>query len=297
MNAILRFSALGDIAALLPVLRAFASKPTIITSPLGKELLKDEFSDFIILESKSFIDILKTVYMIRKRKFNSIIDFQLNDRSAMIIFLSFLNVNAINEKHKNKDKNATVHFYNIANKYISLKELDTQFIKQKSDYIVINAGSSPAWVSKRLPNNKWKEIITTLYTKYNLKVILTGDKSEKIYLDTIINDNPDIPIENFAGKTTIQELKEVLKNAFLTVSTDSAAMHISAAMKTPTIGLFGPTNWSVSAPFGPWSTVVYDKIYFKDGRPLEKNSKEISNYFDHISIDEALCQLSDYLKV
>ena len=126
---------------------------------------------------------------------------------------------------------------------------------------------------------------------------MTGDKSEKEYVDTILNENLEIPIENIAGKTTIQELKELLKNAFLTVSTDSAAMHTSAAMKTPTIGLFGPTNWIKSAPYGPWSTVVYDKVYFKVGKPLEKNSRDISNYFDHIDINEALTELSAYLDI
>ena len=245
MNGVLRFSALGDIAALLPVLRTFENKPTIITSPLGKELLKDEFNDFIILESKSFIGIMKVIYAIRRKKLTKIVDLQRNDRSKLILFLSGKR-NKYNAQNRNQ--NATSLFYDIVAEQIKIKKLDLQYIQQKSDYIVVNAGSSPAWLSKRLPNDKWKEIITTLYKKYGLKIILTGDKSERVYLDTIKKDNMDIPVENLAGETSIQELKEVLKNAFLTVSTDSAAMHISAAMKTPTIGLFGPTNWIVSAP-------------------------------------------------
>jgi len=45
--AVIKFSALGDIAESLPVLRAFKQTPTIITSPLGKALLQDEFDDFM----------------------------------------------------------------------------------------------------------------------------------------------------------------------------------------------------------------------------------------------------------
>ena len=40
--AVMKFSALGDIAATLPMLRRMDSSPTIITSPLGHAFLKDE---------------------------------------------------------------------------------------------------------------------------------------------------------------------------------------------------------------------------------------------------------------
>jgi ADP-heptose:LPS heptosyltransferase len=73
-------------------------------------------------------------------------------------------------------------------------------------------------------------------------------------------------------------------------------MHISAVHCTPTIGLFGATNWLRSAPFGPWSTVVYDKQYFKDNLPLEKNSMDINNkFYENIDIKEALIKLENYL--
>ncbi len=294
MNAILRFSALGDIAAILPVLRALKKKPIIITSPLGKELLKDEFDRFIILRSKSAIDLVKLILEIRQYKFKSIIDFQKNDRSKLILTLS-----SQSKSYKNNLKNnqkATSLFYEMASQLASLDKIDNNFVQKEKNYIVLNAGSSPEWLSKRLPNTKWKEIITMLYDRFHLPIKLTGDNTEISYLNKIIEENTSIPIENLAGKTTIQELKQLLNNAYLTVSTDSASMHISAAMKTPTIGIFGPTNWIKSAPFGPWSTVVYDKIYFQDSKPLRKNSKEIDNYFDNIDISEALENISKYIK-
>jgi len=51
-TAIIRFSALGDIAYTMPFLRALKVRPLIITTATGRELLKDEFDEFLLLKSK-----------------------------------------------------------------------------------------------------------------------------------------------------------------------------------------------------------------------------------------------------
>lgn len=294
--AVIRFSALGDIAASLPILRALKYQPVIITTQVGRELLKDEFDDFIILKSKKIIDVFKIILEIRKYKFDYLIDLQTNDRSKLITGFSKAR-NVFNSHKVNKSQQVTQIFFDVVNQINPkvIDPMDYTFTKKDKTYIVLNCGSSPKWHSKRLPYEKWREISEILYEKFKLPFYLTGDKSEIEYVENlskfIVGDK-----KNLSGKTDIQELKEVLKNAYLTISTDSASMHISAVEKTPTIGLFGPTNWIVSAPFGTWSTVVYDKTYFKEEIPLEKNSQEINNYFDYISIDDALKQLKEYLK-
>jgi len=309
--AIIKFSALGDLATIEPFIDMFEKTDhniTLVTSKIGYEYYKDHKNiKFIILKNKNNFFELSQIF-IKLFYFDKIIDLQGNDRSKILTFFKRRRVLSNYVKNYKEDKcvgedaifiksNSILEkgIFSVLNKLTFFKFKYSYFIPKKKTYIVVNAGSSPAWISKRLPNEKWKEIITILYNKYKLKIILTGDKSEKIYLDTIVNDNADIPIENLAGETTILELKEILKNAFLTVSTDSAAMHMSAVMKTPTIGLFGPTNWIKSAPYGPWSTVVYDKIYFKDGIPLSKNSQETDNYFDNINISSALNKLERFL--
>jgi ADP-heptose:LPS heptosyltransferase len=36
-------------------------------------------------------------------------------------------------------------------------------------------------------------------------------------------------------------------------------MHIAAAMGTPTVGIFGPTNWRLQGPYGSRHRAVYNK--------------------------------------
>ncbi|MDD3342492.1 MAG: glycosyltransferase family 9 protein [Sulfurospirillaceae bacterium] len=292
-TAFLRFSALGDIAASLPVLRAFKEQPTIITTPMGKELLKDEFDHFLLLQSKSFWHITQLIAQIRHERFAQIIDLQCNDRSRLITLFSKAHI--INNTHINLNQNVTAIFEAITAQSSLHGPLDTTFQPKEKTYIVLNCGSSPQWISKRLPISKWQEFTQVLYEKFGLPFILTGDQSEKAYIEEIARFIVGEK-EVLAGKTTIPELKTILSNAFLTLSTDSASMHISAAQKTPTIGLFGPTNWVRSAPFGPWSTVVYDTLFYPNHEPPLVNSVKISNYFDHMRIENALIHLKDFLE-
>jgi len=293
--AVIRFSALGDIAASLPVLRALKYKPTIITSEIGRELLKDEFDNFLILKNKDILTVLKLILKIRKEKFDLIIDLQSNDRSKFIAKFSNSKeyVNSLNVDFNQK---ATFIFRDIAKKasFDILNQLNQDFRNKNRSYIVFNCGSSPRWKSKRLPIEKWKEIYIFLKEKYDLPIYLTGEKNEYTYLENI-SKHLDGNIINLAGKTSIQELKFFLKEAFLTVSTDSAAMHISAAQGTPTIGLFGATNWIKSAPYGMWSIVIFDDIFYPDGVPPSKNLLEVRNYYKNLNINKDIEKISYYL--
>lgn len=290
-TAVMRFSALGDIAGTIPTLRALSVKPTIITTAIGKELLKDEYENFIILKDKKVFSILSLILRIRKEKFKILLDFQCNDRSRFIS--KFSNAKVFNN-HLLDTNHSTNIFFDIAKQANIVQALDTTFIPKEKSYIVLNCGSSPKWISKRLPFEKWHQISTLLYERYHLPFLLTGDTLEKEYIEEVAQYIVGTK-EVVAGKTTIQELKKILKDAFLTVSTDSAPMHIAAVQKTPTIGLFGPTNWIRSAPYGPWSVAIYDTLFYADSIPPKRSMLEQNNYFSHIDITPALDKLSPYL--
>lgn len=175
-----------------------------------------------------------------------------------------------------------------------LNELDLQFQPKPRNYIVLNAGSSPRWQSKRLPNEKWREIAGVLRARFGLPLVLTGSADEADYIAHVA-DAIGPPVENRAGRTSLPELKRLLADAWLVISTDSAAMHLAAAMKTPTIGIFGATNWRRAAPFGPWFTAVFDHTFYPDAQPHPCNRQECLNYYDHVDIREGLARLAPFL--
>lgn len=288
--AVIRFSALGDIAYTMPFLRALNVRPLIITTAMGRELLKDEFDEFLLLKGKRLTDVLALVAQIRKLRFDILIDLQNNDRSWAIDSLSGAK-NKFTNKGMPRGVPTLDNMMRILQPTGLLDELDTTFEPKPREYIVLNTGSSEAWKSKRLPDHKWQEFAALLLERYNLPFVLTGGPDEADYVAALAGKLPG-EVRNMAGKTSLQELKKLLGGAFLTVSTDSAAMHISAAMKTPTIGLFGATNWIRSAPLGPWTTVLYDRTVYPAGKPPVPNRTESGTYYETIDLNAGLHFLS-----
>jgi ADP-heptose:LPS heptosyltransferase len=56
--------------------------------------------------------------------------------------------------------------------------------------------------------------------------------------------------------TTLLELAALLERCSLMVSNDSGPMHIAAAMGTPVVGIFGPTNPRLQGPYGAKAVTV-----------------------------------------
>ena len=290
---VLRFSALGDLALALPFIRALPVKPVVLTMPLGQALYQDEFETFVVLKDKTVPSLFRFTRETRQKKLDVLLDLQSNDRSRLLT--RFSGAGRVYERtFKAHVFSAIETWRKIMAPSNLLGPLDMAFMPKSRDYIVLNMGSSAVWHSKRLPESKWREISALLHERFGLPFVLTGSADERDYVANIARHLAG-RCENQAGQTSIQDLKHLLAGAFLTVSTDSAAMQISSVMKTPTIGLFGATNWIRSAPFGPWSRTVYDKTFYPHGQPPAENTRECRPFYDHIDIRPALEELTPYL--
>ncbi len=95
----------------------------------------------------------------------------------------------------------------------------------------------------------WLDLVTWL-DQQNIQVILTGsgDPDEMRYIQKLLADLPPKTI-NFAGKLDFAQMAYLLKQARLYIGPDTVATHLAAAMGTPTIALFGPSN---PVKWGPW---------------------------------------------
>jgi heptosyltransferase III len=61
---------------------------------------------------------------------------------------------------------------------------------------------------------------------------------------------------DFVGQGDILASAAALERSSLFVGNDSGLMHLSAAVGTPTLGLFGPSEWWRKAPWGPKGRVL-----------------------------------------
>jgi len=56
-----------------------------------------------------------------------------------------------------------------------------------------------------------------------------------------------------AGKTTIAQLVELIRNASLLIGNDSAAIHMAAATQTPSVCILGGGHYGRFLPYQPES--------------------------------------------
>lgn len=100
-------------------------------------------------------------------------------------------------------------------------------------------------------NEKFSLVIDALHQR-GLEVVLTSgpSQSDLACIDAISKGCQVPPVTALAGKMTFPELAALIDHAELFLGVDSAPGHISAALNTPMICLFGATNHIF---WRPWS--------------------------------------------
>jgi len=142
----------------------------------------------------------------------------------------------------------------------------------KKDDRIVHIHPVSRWMFKCWDDGYMAEIIDWMCGE-GMKVVLTcaPEKHERERLDTILSLLPEETrssgnIINISGKTTIKELAAISDAAEIFFGVDSAPMHIAAAVKTPVIALFGPTNHFVWSPYGKNNIVLTKEMPCKPCR-------------------------------
>lgn len=126
-------------------------------------------------------------------------------------------------------------------------------IETKNGWVSINPFSR--WAYKEWDIDKWRQVAFFIWQTYKMPVIITGSAAERARADALAVHHHS-PIHNLAGKTTLREMAALLQMSRLHVGVDSAAPHIAAAVGTPTITIYGPSDWRDWAPTGDKNRVV-----------------------------------------
>jgi len=111
-------------------------------------------------------------------------------------------------------------------------------------YILIHGGSSKLAIRKGIdkvyPVAKWQEIINDLQSKQpNLPIVLLEGPEDGQWVSELTSLCPNLKT---VSPSDIGKLAAIIGGASLMLCTDSAPMHLSVAVGTYTIALFGPTS-------------------------------------------------------
>jgi heptosyltransferase II len=127
--------------------------------------------------------------------------------------------------------------------------------EEHKKFVLIHAAA--AHPDKMYPASSWSKIITTLSKDHGFTPVFSGAPAD-ILLNQQIIDSSGVECLNLAGKLSIRESMALYKLMQLAICVDSGPSHLSAAVGTPTLAIFGPTDPERWRPFGPQHKAIFD---------------------------------------
>ena len=296
---------IGDMVLLTPALRTLKqaypeSRLALLLRPLVADLMESHpYVDACIVDEKTegrCRSLMKLVRQIRDRSFDlAIVLHPTSFRNVLLPFLARVPIRVgtnvsgrgmLLTKSCGDDINVhEVHRYlrvlqlldiDIASDGLEFwhTDADRQFIENllraegvslDDRLVAVNLGTT--WTTKRWEIENFAEVIQQITRlAQGTKVILTGSPTERTLAEALPASLPTI---NLIGKISILQLGALLERCEVCLTCDSGPMHIAAAVGTPAVALFGPTDPMRHRPYGIGHTVVEKPV---SCRPCYKRS-------------------------
>ncbi len=116
---------------------------------------------------------------------------------------------------------------------------------QYSNYVVGLHGTT--WKSKELSKQYWIELASTLHKHRTILLLPHGNIEEKKFAESIASVSENVEV---LPPSNLLSLASVLKHALAVFSVDTGLAHLTAALSTPLINVFGATNPKLTAALG-----------------------------------------------
>ncbi|OGP51480.1 MAG: putative lipopolysaccharide heptosyltransferase III [Deltaproteobacteria bacterium RBG_13_43_22] len=173
--------------------------------------------------------------------------------------------------------------------------LHKAFTRLPKPYVVIHPTSR--WMFKSWTPQGYAEVAEYLIKDRGWSVILTCApvEAEKAFLNEI-TARSSLPLINIGGELSLRELGALISKAIFFFGVDTAPMHIAAALKIPTVALFGPSGEHMWGPWGEGHLVIKKNW---DCRPCGKagcDDTGISRCLVEITPEEVITKLEGFFK-
>jgi heptosyltransferase I len=121
-------------------------------------------------------------------------------------------------------------------------------------WIAIQPGAR--WENKRWPVEHFAGLVRLLAQKFpNARFAILGSGEDRSIGEIISRAEPERCL-NLCGETSLPEMIEWLRLCDLMITNDTGPMHAAAALGTPLVALFGPTEPRRTGPYGRLESVL-----------------------------------------
>lgn len=289
---VIKFGGIGDILLCTPVLPNLKNyfpeaEINFLTVRHSRDILIDNpyltrAFTYDRTEDKSWC-LLKNI---RQQKYDLVIDLYCNPRTALITFVSGARYRfgytfrgrkyAYNIKAEGRGGKVHIVEFNldalremdipITSKELYLstnivhKEFSDDFFSRNNldSEFVIGISLTGGWEAKRYKIPDYIELIKRINSKYDAKFLLFGGNERELEDCRAIKEA--LPENTYISPySPIKYLASMISRCSMVIGNDSGPLHISAAMKVPTLGLYGPTKSELAKPYGEKNLAVYNE--------------------------------------
>jgi heptosyltransferase-2 len=127
-----------------------------------------------------------------------------------------------------------------------------------SSWVGLNPGAAFGSAKRWLPE-RYAALADRLAERHGVQVAILGSAAERP-LAEVIASAMRTPARILSGETRLTELVGVLASLRLLITNDSGPMHVAAALGVPLVAIFGPTDWSETAPVGRACRLVREPV-------------------------------------
>jgi predicted lipopolysaccharide heptosyltransferase III len=159
-------------------------------------------------------------------------------------------------------------------------------------FIVMHPGSR--WWFKSWPSERFINLAEQLHETLGYSVVMVGGSKDMRAAEEIVSACGSW-VKTLAGQISVLQLAALVQRAALFVGNDAGPMHIAAAMGTPVVALFGPTDPRVWGPWGIGHEVIWKQM---DCNPCWQSDCQRGelNCMRQITVDEVRHAVTKTLK-
>ncbi|MFZ0038183.1 MAG: glycosyltransferase family 9 protein [Candidatus Acidiferrales bacterium] len=125
-----------------------------------------------------------------------------------------------------------------------------------TDFYVISPGGG--WRSKCWPSERFGQLHRELAKRYGWRGVVSFGPGEDTIANEVIEAAGDPAPISFA--MDLPQLIALLRCAKCVIAADTGPLHLAAALGTPVVGLYGPTDPARNGPYGTRNVVVRNAL-------------------------------------
>jgi lipopolysaccharide heptosyltransferase II len=149
------------------------------------------------------------------------------------------------------------------------------------------------WPSKRWTPEATAMLIDLVRDGWGLKTVLLGGEFDTDTAERIASLSRK-GIWNLAGRTSLRDLIGILERSVFSLGPDTGTMHLSAAVGTPVVSLWAPSDPEWSGPFGNEDLIVRSPVAC--GPCMSRICGRATSCMAEISPDQVMIKIERVLK-